>query len=418
MTYMNDYWWIYWRPDQIYWCRYETDKITARPEGLCADWDELPVPAGSQVVLCVPGEYVRIHKVTVPSRNRRRFMAGIPFALEEGLLKAPECYHYVLLPDAGSRSEALVAVVEHRLMELWLEAAGQHGWDLRMVYPEYMALSPPAEGVWLLDVTTSPMLIRMGESTGAVVPGITGDRPPGTLLLALEKSTQRPQKLCVRVANGDQSTRVRCWENPLSQLGLELELIEDERQRRSYLAQQPLPDGRYNLLREHYAPRNEIRNWIRRLRPSLAIAAMLIVALIIQWGVEGMHIRKEHQYVLGEIESTYLEAFPGAKNLVDPRYQMEKALEDLRKGRTPRAADIDLLVWLTEMAPVLNNTSGSNLDTLSFDGTTLTLEISVPDYETLSTLQKQLQNSSAISVEDAQLRDGRVHGRLRMEIPG
>ena len=96
-------------------------------EGECPDWESLPLPPDARLVLCVPGDRVRIHTVSIPTRNRRRFLAALPFALEDQLFYPPETYHLVPLPPSAGGPSTSIAVVEHARLVSWGEAVGKAG---------------------------------------------------------------------------------------------------------------------------------------------------------------------------------------------------------------------------------------------------------------------------------------------------
>lgn len=418
MALRGEYWWVRWRPDGLEWARCLSQEAVPREEGRCTGWDELPAPASARLVLCVPGERVRIHTVRIPTRNRRRFRAALPFALEDQLLHGPEAYHFAPLPRSKGQTETAVAVVEQGRMADWLADLSEHDWHPRLLVPEFLAMAPPETGVWRLDASESPMLLRFprGEG-GAALAGAPGEQPPGGLLLALEEAANPPETLRVRVADSKQHQAVSRWQSALEPQGVSLEIREDERSRAAWLAREPLPERGCNLLTGPFATGEDPWQWARRLAPAAAMAGLLLVILAAQWFLEGARIRAEHQRLEQAIEATYREAFPEARNLVDPRYQMEQRLERLRRVREEGdEGRSGLLGRLQGVAPLLMGEGDTRVQSLRLEGQSLTLEVSLPDYEALERLQKRLSRKRTVEVKGAELKEGRVHGRIR--IPG
>ena len=82
---------------------------------------------------------------------------------------------------------------------------------------------------------------------------------------------------------------------------------------------------------------------------------------------------------------------------------------------TDNREQTDVLTWLEQLAPFLDDGTDLRLRAFSFNGDDLVLELSLPDFETLENLQKQLSGSMLVNVENVELRDGRVHSRIRLE---
>lgn len=417
MAIRGEFWWVRWRPDGLDWAQRISDEASPRREGSCSDWDGLPAPEGARLVVCVPPEAVRVHTVSLPTRSRTRFRAALPYALEDHLLHDPGDYHFVPLPKPRGQTETAVAVVEHDRMAAWLAGTDNGRWRLRSLIPDYLAVNPPEPGVWLLDASESPMLLRLPRGGGGA--GLAegpGTSPPGGLLLALEGAQAPPQKLRVRVADADQRGLVGSWQEALAARGIELEVQEDARPRFAWLARQAPPEAGCSLLTGPYARGEDPRQWVRRLAPAAAMLGILLFVGAFQWWLEGARIRAEHRDLRQAINATYRQAFPDAKNLVDPRYQMEQRLERLRQEGGKQKARSGLLPRLARIAPMLTGEgSEPRLQGLSYDGETLTLNLSVADYQALERLERSLTKTGTVSVDTAELRKGRVHSRLRLQ---
>ncbi|HKJ88148.1 MAG TPA: type II secretion system protein GspL, partial [Gammaproteobacteria bacterium] len=262
MALRGEYWWVRPGREGLDWARCMSGESAPRQEGQCQDWSDLPAPPGARLMLCVPGERVRVHTVRLPGGNRRRFRAALPFALEDQLLHDPEEYHFVPLPRPKAQPETPVAVVERRFMDQWLEGLEDHGWRPRVMVPEFLAVAPPEPGRWFLDMAESPFLLRLPRGGGgAALSGERGRQPPGALMLALEQAKISPAILRVRVADREQREALSGWQPWLEAQGLDLEVQEDGRGRSAWLARQPQPESGCNLLTGSYASREDPRVW-------------------------------------------------------------------------------------------------------------------------------------------------------------
>lgn len=414
MVINKECWCLYLRQDAIDWVRYSPGEIT-QTEGSCSSWSELPLSEGAEVLLCVPGEYVRIHSVSIPTRKRKRFLAALPYALEEQLIRSPDTYHFVPLPKVKHALQTPVAVVAHEKMASWLESIQQQNWRVKSLVPDYLALSAPVRGSWLLDVTAQPMLLRQpfGEG-GATFSSQLCKQVPGELILALEQTSQQPRILQVRVVDDQQLRVVNEWEAGLAAYGITLKLVKDDLTRAARLAKDALAPSDYNLLRGKYAPTREMNSFGRRFVPTVSLAAGLLIVVATQWLMDNAHVQSEHENLQQEITRTYMDVFPDAKNLVDPRYQMEQRLARLTKQQNNKGQSTGMLALLEQLSPILTEKKGSEISAFEFDGDSFVLEISVPDFSALSALQERIAKYLAVDIRNAELREGRVFGQIRI----
>jgi general secretion pathway protein L len=413
----GEYWWVYLGDREVYWARRLSNEERPREEGSAATLAETPVPAGARVVACVPGQAVRVHWVNLPVRSRKRLLEALPFALEEELLRDPSEYHLVPLKRMPALAERAVAVVEHERMRGWVEPLQEQGYRLRMLIPDFLAVPPSTPDTWSLDASDSPMLLRRAEGLGgAAIPGQLGSQPPGPLLLALEEARVAPETLVVRVARAEDRERVEQWQPWFEPRGIRVVAETDERPRAAWLARQPLPDRDANLLTGAYTSREDPRVLLRRYTVAGGLAAALVLVWATQWFLELGQLRAEQRQIRSAMEATYRKAFPEAKNVVDPRFQMEQRLKQMRAAQDSGEKGGDLLAALRRVAPALGAESGDRrVQGLTFDGKDLVLELTVPDYGTLERLQKQLDRYAEAQVESSELSEGRVASRIRLK---
>ena len=414
----EEYWWVHWLPDGLYYARCMTGNDTPVQEGECPDWESLPAPPGARLVLSVSGSRVRIHLVRIPARSRRRFLAALPFALEDLLLRSPETYHFVPLSKPDRQLPIPVAVVEHEQMAAWTDRVEARGCHLEMLIPEYMSLPEPAAGTWLLDGLAVPLLLRFpGLGGGAVLNQVIHSHPPGGLLLALEQAQPLPRRLEVHVRESEQYEQVKDWQSWLDPYDIQLNRVQAQLNRSAWLARQPLPSKSCNLLTGSYRPNKNRPIHARGFVPAAGLAASLIIVLIAQWLLENTRVRAEYDHLNRAIEDTYREAFPDARNLVNPRHQMEQQLTALREqAGTRQQKQADILLLLEQLAPYIGDGTETVTKSLDFDGQQLILELSLPDFGALETLQEHLAGSFILRVEDTELISGRVHSRIYLEM--
>jgi len=414
MSIRGEYWWLRLHARGIDWARCHTGESVPRQEGTCADIPSLPAPVGSNLVLCMPGEQARMHRVNLPHRNRRKFLDALPYALEDQLLHDPASYHLVPLSAERRATDVPVVVINHDYLTALLDQCRQAGWQPVMLVPDYLAIPVPAAHAWYIDASTTPLLLRMSATQGAVLQGEPGPQTLGTLLLALEQAGDPPHTLRVRVATHQQYKIISAWSEMLADRQIQLDIFIDEHPRSHWLARLPLPEPGLNMLTGPYA--NADRQWVNlhRLLPVTALLSALVAISAIHWFVEGRQLESQYQQLQQSIEATYLQSFPEARNLVDPRFQMEQQISAMQTRGMANSSGMDFLGRLEQLAAQIAAQPDCQLERIAFDGSNITLEVSVTDYESLERLQTELARSASVDIENAELKDGRVYGRIRL----
>jgi general secretion pathway protein L len=115
------------------------------------------------------------------------------------------------------------------------------------------------------------------------------------------------------------------------------------------------------------------------------------------------------------IEQVYRETFPEARNVVNPRVQMERQLAELQGGGTGGA----FVTLLAASGPVLSEVNGLELRNLRYRQDELELELELKDLASLDRLREALQQQSlAVDVRGATTRENKVETRIALREKG
>ena len=412
----GNYWWIYCRDDGVEWWHRARGVSEPLAKGSCKEISEVPAPDSAEFVLCVPGESVRIHRVRVPTRNRRKVIANINFALEDKLLHDADQYHLVPIIDSGKPEMISVAVISKSYLDEFIECFREREWVLRYLAPDYFYIPAPDDQSWLLDVSTVPFLLSMPDiNSGSIITGELNSQAPGGLLLALESSPLPSGRLFVRVTDEEQAEQLASWSLKVNEQDVEIQIIKDQQTRQAWLARADLPQTGRNLLTGAYAGKDRNIGKFKRYIPVAGLAAVLMIFLLADWIISGLRLESEYTRLQSEIEETYLALFPDARNLSDPRFQMEQTLLNARQSAgNVSGKETGFLARLETVSGLIGG-SDNQLQQLIYNDSGLTLEISVPDYESLEDLQSRLSREIPSKLDSAELKDGRVYARLVME---
>lgn len=413
MSIRGEYWWVYLQASRLDWVHCVAGEGLSMEQGSCTQLSDLPAPAGSTLVICVPGDRARIHTVRLPLKNRKRLLAALPFALEDQLLHEPNSYHLVPLPADRSSQQVPVVVMEHVWLAAIVETCLHSGWQVAMLVPDYLVLPEPEPDTWFVDASSTPLLLRTPGLQGAVLTGGLMQDSIGTLSLVLEQTETRPQKLKVRVCNRQQYQIISSWSEPLAARDIQLDIHLEERTRTEWMAGLPQPASAANLLTGAYSSNNQMGLSTEKYRMTMILLIALIVISGAHWLIQGSRLNTKYTQLQQSITTTYLQAFPGTRNLVDPRFQMEQQIKSL-KERQQQGGATDFLSRLNQLAGQIAADPDNQVQKIDFDGNTILLIISVANYEVLERLQARLASTGPVRVENAELKNGRVTGRIRL----
>ena len=81
MNIRGEYWWVRLHAQGIDWAQCYSSEPVPRQYGQSDRLDNLPAPVAARLVLCVPGERARIHRVNIPTKNRKRLLGALHYAL-------------------------------------------------------------------------------------------------------------------------------------------------------------------------------------------------------------------------------------------------------------------------------------------------------------------------------------------------
>ncbi len=387
---------------QIHWL---IRNATGVSEGRVTGLGELPAEAKSaRVHVWLPAAETLLTSTDLPTRNRAKIAQALPYALEDHLLGDPETLHFAYCQqDDGGLA---VAVIERKRLKTCLDALVAAGLRPASVAPVTLAV-PLIEEVWSVAFADNAIWVRTGTYTGFSCLA-TADAPPTMLLAALQEA-RRQQKAPVKLAVFDSPTDFngKAWIN-----ALELPVFFSEE---NFWTERNAAITTLNLLQGEFAPTGQFRAGIKPLRPA---AVILAVWLIVGAGFnlwEWWQLNRTHRTYQQEMTKLFRQTFPNTKVVLDAALQMQRNLEALQ-ARTGNSGASDLLPMLVLSAPSLRANNKVKLRTLKYAGGNLTLDLSLPDFQTLEIIKNRLQTTTDLTVEviGANRRASGVEGRLRI----
>ncbi len=358
---------------------------------------------GCRIVVLVPGEDVTLARAVIPARNRQRVLAALPYALEDRLIPDVETLHFA--PGMRESGGALcAAVIERMRMDQWIERLRAAGIVPDMLVPDTLTL-PFEAGAWTVLDKGEISLVRT-----AAQGGFTLDSANFALLLPLsveEAGDQRPE----RVVLYDDAHKLAV-EFPKDS-GVHVEWRAVSGSRLALMVQHFSEQAAINLLQGDYSRREQLgRVW----RPWIPAALLLAVLLLVNAGMtvtDFVALSRENAALEKEIQAIYLDAFPEARRVVNPRAQMEQGLATLRGGG---GAGGGFLALMNDAAGPLRQVENLILQRVSYHDGKLDLALVIGDLQALDRLKQQLSEQAGMTVEiqSASALNDRVEARLQL----
>lgn len=170
-----------------------------------------------------------------------------------------------------------------------------------------------------------------------------------------------------------------------------------------------------NLLQGEYSRREQLEKLIRPWRAAIGLAAAW---LLIQGGLliaEYYHLATKDRQLSEQIIATYKEAFPDAKNIPNPKVQMERAIEKLKQGGGDQGNWFELL---SRAGEVISDTKTFTLRSIRYKEDKMNLDFEINDLASLDDLKARLSKQGELEVDivSASARGGKVDSRLEVKL--
>ncbi|HEX9811702.1 MAG TPA: type II secretion system protein GspL [Burkholderiales bacterium] len=371
----------------------EVDNVTQLPTAM----------RSAPIRVWTPAADTLLTKATVPTRSRARILQALPYALEDQLLDDPEALHFAYVRE--SDGTLAVAVTQRARLDAWLDGLRAAGLRPASLCPASLSL-PLYPDAWSAAFAENELWVRTGLNTGFVA-AATVDPPPMLAAALREASAQSrgPQQLVV--LNAPSGFDADAWRERLA-----LPIVAETRDWR-----EPIVAPAINLLQADFSQAAHLRQTLRPLRPAGVILAVWIAATLVMDVGEWIHLRYQHNNYTAEMNSIFRQNFPDVKAVLDPAAQMRRQIDALQsRGSGPA----DMLPLLTRVAPTLQQQAAQvKLQSVKYAERSLTLELTLPNYQALDQIKNAFQAASLdVEVLAANGRGNEVDGRLRVRPAG
>jgi general secretion pathway protein L len=260
----------------------------------------------------------------------------VRYAIEDKLTIDPATVHAVVLGETereSSRAAAnhIVAAIDRQWLNSALKWLRDAGLSARIAIAEN-ALLPVATREWSVLLGTRTPYARRSDGFAFALDAMHFDAPPFALTLALNEAKEKPGALVFYPIDAAAeklltNEAIQQWQSTLSitvRRAQPLDFITRTKQ---------LNVKSGNLLTGEFAPTRASDAWAARLKPTLALAGIILVCQLIFTVADFWRLDQQRKNIENEMRATFQAAFPQATAIVDPALQMERNLAGLKRER-------------------------------------------------------------------------------------
>jgi general secretion pathway protein L len=356
------------------------------------------------VIVFVPASLVLLTTASVPTRNRARLVSAVPYTLEDQLADDVDNLHFAYGPFDDSNAIS-TAIIDRQHMRSIIDALSAAGITAEKILPAQLAL-PIEQGRWTVCMNTT----QMATVRSARLQGFACDSHNLVMLLqrALQSATAQPDAIDIMNCSGAELDIAALQHD----IDIPLQNIDCQGEELIALSRGELPD--INLLQGEFAVRTKWRESGKRWLPAAALFAVWLVLGLGMRGYDYVHLKNLNTQYQARIEKLYREVFPNSKNSSNPEKQFERKLAELSGGT---AADSGFLDLLGQAGKFLQQTSGLEINTLSYKTGQIDVDVAFKDTKVLDALRSRLASLKGLQVEvqSTSVSGDKVQSRLRIK---
>lgn len=372
-----------------------------------------------RVVCVVPAVDIYLGQALLPAQgNRNKYRQAIPYALEDDLAEDLEQLHFALGKEqpvqihndeesvdvmaAGKQVKIPVAVINKERLRNWLQKLSAAGLQPHALVPEVLSLPWDADG-WSVLLDNGLALVRTQP-----LQGFACDPENLEVLLnsALDSSEHAPRQIRIWNHNGVAPA-------PQLKSEVQIEQLTPEQSLLMTLAKGYRHDQAINLLQGEFSYKEEYGKLLRPWRIPALLLAALVALLFLTNIIQYLQLSKRNEELRQQMVGMYMELFPDALNVPDPRKQMEDKLNELAGAA---GASSPFLELLDSVAAEISKIPNVRISTLNFSTGGLDMELALPNLQVLDQLKQQLDQRPELSTEiqSASAEGEEIKGRLKI----
>lgn len=375
------------------WVKVDGKKVEAFGE--VGSLDEYPLTDDNEIIGVVSGEWVTVHKVTIPAKSKKQFLLALPYALEEVLSEDIENMHFVC-PNWKSGEECTVMVVAKQKMREWQQLANQHRLPIERLIPDHSLLPFHDAAEYSLAISGEQLLTNSRAGYGATLDQEFLDIWLMDVPIA-DTVAVNDQKLVEELIENNPDRDIRHW--PFGdKMAHWLEY---------------LPDPKFDLWADSYRPSVRKFNW-----QSYALPVMIAcLAIITKFGFDTYRyitLHSEISAITKEMKDIVLTTFPQIDFVETDRemFMMEQAIK--RLGSVDQ--NINVQTMLADVASVLRRQK-ITIANMTYRNSELEISCELRDFSQVDQVTRQLNARPKISasLQGSSADDGKITANYKIK---
>ena len=361
---------LYWQ-DQgpLLWSRTGESATTglAEPEQLAA------LVAGTKLTVILPCQHISLHAPTLPTRSERHIRESLPYALEEDLAGDLEDSHFAFRKVSGGVVHA--AVIRQVVMDHYRQRLQALGLQPDQLIPEAYLCSKGMPCLFVHDdyfvfiKSTADVFCGSVAQLADCLPLFQEDEPEVWDLRHARANPLPVGQLRVREGTAQ---------------ALFTELATDYPQATAV-----------NMLQGDYAVQKGQGHWTYYQYAAMVALLVFVVGFVELW-LNNDWLQQRYQVLTAQAEQVYRTTFPQAKQVEDPRVQMEQQLQRIQTAAAARSTDF--IGVLANTGEVLQRFGKGRISRLMFQQGQLRVELRVPDEAMIQRMVEALQDLHTVQV--------------------
>ena len=371
---------------------------------------------GRRIIALAPATSVLRLSANIPLKGAAKIRQALPFALEEQLAGDVELQHFASARKDES-GQVPVAVVEKALLVSWLETLASSGLTPQSVVAESDAIPATPATITML-MGDDQVIIR--DASGDVT--VIDEQSMQTILeLLLDKHSEQlendatvvPLSLIVYCDAAVHEQHEALW--GLLRLrveNLDVKIMVDGPL--PLLASQILDAKGINLLQGDFAPKSELPiEWSLWRSAGILLAAFVVLSLGLK-GAEFWQLSKTDAALDSAAAQVLASTFPEAAGAEDPWRELRKRLGTTENAEVVKP--IGFVEALEAVSVAFAKTPGIKLETLTYRGGELDLQLIAPDVAALDQLRQQISEPGKFlaEIQSANPDDDVIKGRVQI----
>jgi len=339
--------------------------------------------AGMHTVVVLPTSVVSLHRLELPKLSVRKAREAIPYALEEELAEPVAELHVAFDREEHAPGRYRVVVVNRLRLRAWMGELEALDLQFDVITLDWFALHPGE-----VCVTATDMLVDQEAVLGALSPR-----------LAEQYLKTHPGEITGCVFDD-------------SEVSLQsADLAAHEGSYRLFVAKRLLHDGYINLCQGSFQHRVHTEGSSRWYGVCALLLGVWFVSVL---GMNAFLLHRLHvkQDALdGDIAKEYHVFFPEAKQVISPRFRIERLLS--QTSGTPQNA-----FWrLFDAVAAVVASHPLEIEQIRFRDQTLWLSVIARDFAWLETFEQQLKKAEInVKQTQASTRDNQVSATLELRL--